>query len=128
MSCFCGRTHTSFATALACSDRIRVSQSAPTGKNMKTPGVRSVSAHQDSASRGEFPGTSRLMGRRLVPVGELARERARSDADRLLRTSPRGGRPRLSPEERRRRARERKRRFRTGRSQHPTDNKLGATS
>jgi len=54
------------------------------------------------------------MGRRFGTVSELARDRARSDAEGLLRTSPRGGHPRLSPEERRRRARERKRRWRAG--------------
>jgi len=49
---------------------------------------------------------SRLMGRRLVPVSQLARDRARARGEGLLRTSPRGGRPPLSPEERRRRVRE----------------------
>ena len=51
------------------------------------------------------------MGHRLAPVGELARDRARATGQGLLRTALRGGRPPLSPEERRRRARERKRRW-----------------
>jgi len=52
------------------------------------------------------------MGRRITSVGELARDRARATGEGLLRASPRGGRPPLSPEERRRRARDRKRRER----------------
>jgi hypothetical protein len=56
--------------------------------------------------------TSRLMGRRLVPVTELARDRARARGEGLLRPKLRGGRPRLSLDERRRRARDRKRRWR----------------
>jgi len=59
------------------------------------------------------------MGRRLGAVGELARDRAREPGAGLLRTGPRGGRPPLSPEERRRRARERKRRWRAGSSSKP---------
>jgi len=51
------------------------------------------------------------MGRRLAPVGELARDRARSTGQGLLKTTLRGGRPPLSLEERRRRARDRKRRW-----------------
>jgi len=114
VSCYCGQTHTALASALACSQHLGASQNAAAGKNTATLGVRSVSPHQDSASQQEFPGTSRLMGRRLSPVGEFARDRARLEAEGLLRTSPRGGRPRLSPEERRRRERERKRRWRAG--------------
>jgi hypothetical protein len=113
VSCFCGQTHTSLATALACPDCIGVSQSAPAGKNTLTQGDRSVSPHQDSVSKGEFPVTSRLMGRRLAPVGEQARNLIRARGEGLLRTAPRGGRPPLSLEERRRRARERKRRERS---------------
>ena len=60
--------------------------------------------------------TSRLMGRRLAPVGELARNRARTSGQGLLRTTLRGGRPSLSPEERRRRARDRQRRSRASRA------------
>src|SRR5262249_7007373 len=112
MSCFCGQTHTSLATALACTNRLGASQSAPAGRNTSTLGRRSVSMHQDSVSKGEFPVTSRLMGRRFAPVGEQARNRGRARGGGLLRTAPRGGRPSLSPEERRRRARERKRRER----------------
>ena len=79
--------------------------------NTQTLGVRSVRARQAMGSNEELSGKSRLMGRRLAPVGELARDRARTRGEGLLRSSPRGGRPRLSPEERRRRARERKRRW-----------------
>jgi|SRR5262245_2727996 len=86
---------------------------SPQGLNTVTLGGRSVSPHQDSASQGEFRGTSRLMGRRLGAIGKLVRDRARSEGEGLLRTGSRGGRPRLSPEERRRRGRERKRRWRT---------------
>ena len=111
MSCFCGHTHTSFAEALACSKRLRGAESPHPGNNTQTLGVRSVSARQATGSNGELSGKSRLMGRRLSPVGELARDRARTRGEGLLRTSPRGGRPRLSREERRRRARERKRRW-----------------
>ncbi len=71
-------------------------------------------------SRKEFPVTSRLMGRRIAPVGELARNRARQTGEGLLRTSPRGGRPPLSPDERRRRARDRKRRERAAKKAHST--------
>ena len=85
---------------------------SPQGLNTVTLGGRSVSPHQDSASKGEFRGTSRLMGRRLAPVGEQARNLIRARGEGLLRTAPRGGRPPLSLEERRRRARERKRRER----------------
>ena len=67
MSCYCGQTHTSLATALACSERLGASQSAPAGNNTPTLGVRSVSPHQSNVSPGEFSGKSRLMGRRLVP-------------------------------------------------------------
>ena len=63
-------------------------------------------------------GTSRLMGRRLVPVGELARDRSRMSGQGLLRTTLRGGRPPLSLEERRRRARDRKRRWRARNESH----------
>src|SRR5215831_10686090 len=87
---------------------------SPQGLNTVTLGDRSVSPHQDSASQGEFRGTSRLMGRRLAPVVERTRDRALSGGTGLLRTSLRGGRPPLSPDERRRRARERKRRWRAG--------------
>jgi len=119
MSCFCGQTHISFVEALACSEGLQSSGTPKPGYYTQTLGVRSVSAHQDSVSQDGFRGTSRLMGRRLGTVGELARDRARSDAEGLLRTSPRGGRPRLSPKERRRRARERKRRWRAGQAQDP---------
>ena len=101
MSCFCGQTHTSLATALACANRLGASQSASVGNPMRTLGGRSVSPHQHSMSEDELCGTSRLMGRRLAPVGELARALARARGEGLLLTSPRGGRPRLAPEERR---------------------------
>ena len=52
------------------------------------------------------------MGRRLAPVGEMARIRARQAGQGLLRTTVRGGRPSLSLEERLSRRRERKRRER----------------
>jgi hypothetical protein len=52
------------------------------------------------------------MGRRLAPVVEAARIHARQTGQGLLRTTLRGGRPRLSLEERQRRRRERKRRER----------------
>jgi len=71
-------------------------------------------------SQEKFPVTSRLMGRRITPVGELARDRARATGEGLLRTSPRGGRPPLSREERRRRARERKRRERAAKKARST--------
>jgi len=112
MSCFCGRNHTSLTSALACSNRLGGSQSAPTGNNTPTLGVRSVSPHQHSMSQEKIPVTSRLMGRRITPVTALARDRARATGKGLLRTSPRGGRPPLSRDERRRRARDRKRRER----------------
>jgi hypothetical protein len=114
MSCFCGQTHTSLSTALACWDRAGASQSAPAGKNTLMPGGRSVSPRQDSASRGVFRGTSRLMGRRLGSIGELGRDRGHERGEGLLWTSRRGGRPALSPDERRRRGRERKRLWRAG--------------
>ena len=41
MSCFCGQTHTSLATALACPERLRASQSASAGKNISPIGLRS---------------------------------------------------------------------------------------
>jgi hypothetical protein len=112
MSCFCGHTHTSFAKALACSKRLQGAGSPLQGTYPQTLGGRSVSPHRDSMSREEIPVTSRLMGRRITPVGVLARDRARATGEGLLRTSPRGGRPPLSPEERRGRARDRKRRER----------------
>ena len=86
MSCFCGRNHTSLTSALACSNRLGASQSAPTGNHTPTPGVRSVSPHQHGMSQEEIPVTSRLMGRRITPVGELARDRARATGKGLLRT------------------------------------------
>jgi hypothetical protein len=60
------------------------------------------------------------MGRRLAPVGEIARIRARQIGQGLLRTTLRGGRPPLSVEERRRRRRERKRRERATKNGIPT--------
>jgi hypothetical protein len=111
VSCFCGHTHTSFAEALACSEHLQGALSPRPGRNTPTVGVRSVSPHRDSTSREELSGNSRLMGRRLAPVGELARDRARASGQGLLRTTLRGGRPSLSAEERRRRARDRKRRW-----------------
>ena len=111
MSCFCGQIHTSLGSALACSERLQASLSPRPGTNTQTLGVRSVSAHQHSKSQESIRGNSRLMGRRLAPVGELARDRARSTGQGLLKTTLRGGRPPLSLEERRRRARDRKRRW-----------------
>ena len=112
MSCFCGHIHTSFAEALTCSTRLRGAGSLRPDNNTPNAGVRSVSPRQHSISKEQFPVTSRLMGRRTRPVGDLARDRARATGKGLLRTTPRGGRPSLSREERRRRARDRKRRAR----------------
>jgi len=39
MSCFCGQTHTSLATALACAQRLEAPQSAVAGDNTGTPGA-----------------------------------------------------------------------------------------
>ena len=60
------------------------------------------------------------MGRRLAPIGEIARIRARQTGQGLLRTTLRGGRPSLSLEERQRRRRERKRRERATKKGRPT--------
>ncbi len=116
VSCFCGHTHTSFAEALACSKRLQGSRNPRPGNNTQTLGVRSGSAHHHSMSQESNRVTSRLMGRRLAPVGELARNRARTSGQGLLRTTLSGGRPSLSPEERRRRARDRQQRSRASRA------------
>jgi hypothetical protein len=119
MSCFCGQTHTALAEALTCSERLRGAGSPHPDNNTPTLGVRSVSPHQHSMSQEKIPVTSRLMGRRITPVGALARDRARATGKGLLRTSPRGGRPPLSREERRSRARDRKRRERAAKKTRP---------
>jgi hypothetical protein len=112
VSCFCGQTHISLASALACPSVLQGSRSPRAGNNTQTVGVRSVSQHHDNMSLREIRATSRLMGRRISPVGEVARVRAQLSGQGLLRTTLRGGRPPLSLEERLRRRRERKRRER----------------
>src|SRR5207302_1277122 len=67
--------------------RLQGAGSPHPGNNTPTLGVRSVSARQTTGSNRELSEKSRLMGRRLAPVGALARDRARATGHGLLRTA-----------------------------------------